>query len=177
MVLNRCGVEFVQVCCQILKYPIKYQKNELRRFFWTNISGVNFTINLRAHLRQYSCTKKSSNLKCKYKRLCAKPSNEKVTRKRLVKLTPSLYFISTRISAKKQLLECWWNWALVLWIWPLASRYNCIRFSQPVSNFLTAIRRPNCSLTSSFFRFNFPSWRPSFHFVPRNKFKWVGRDI
>jgi hypothetical protein len=36
-------------------------------------------------LSQYSCAKKSSNIKCKYKKLRAKLSNEKGVRKMLAK--------------------------------------------------------------------------------------------
>ncbi len=49
---------------------------------------VNFTNILYAHLRQYSFAKRSSNLKCKYKKLRAKLSYKKGTSKMLVKLKP-----------------------------------------------------------------------------------------
>jgi predicted membrane-bound mannosyltransferase len=48
---------------------------------------VNFTNFFRAHLRQLSCTKKSSNLICKYNKPLRETFVQKAARKMLVKLT------------------------------------------------------------------------------------------
>ncbi len=65
------------------------------RFFCCQRGWVDFTNILWAHLRQYSCAKKSSNLIFKCKKAACKTFVQKIARKMLVKLTRGwLNFIS-----------------------------------------------------------------------------------